>query len=88
MNQLQTSCRKIYHYFQKKSINLKKHQYYRAISRQVKSNPACAARKSIQVESIKSMDDVSCNNLPFFIQEEVINEIKTKSQELIKERSI
>ena len=88
MNQLQTSCRKIYHYFKKKKHQHKKHQYYRAISRQVKSNPACAASKSVQVELIKSMDDVSCNNLPFFIQEEVINEIKTKSQELIKERSI
>ena len=37
----------------KKSINLKKHQYYRAISRQVKSNPACAASKSVQVELIE-----------------------------------
>ena len=54
----------------------------------MKSNPACAARESVQLELIKSMDDVSCNNLPFFIQEEVINEIKTKLQELIKERSI
>ena len=55
----------------------------------MKSNPACAASESVQLELIKSMDDdVSCNNLPFFIQEEVINEIKTKSQELIKERSI
>ena len=54
----------------------------------MKSNPACAASESVQLELIKSMDDVSCNNLPFFIQEEVINGIKTKSQELIKERSI
>ena len=54
----------------------------------MKSNPACEASESVQLELIKSVDDVSCNNLPFFIQEEVINEIKTKLQELIKERSI
>ena len=47
-----------------------------------------AASKSVQVELIKCIDDVSCNNLPYFIQEEVINEIKIKSQELIKEISI
>ena len=72
----------------KKSINLKKHQYYRAISRQVKSNPASAASESVQLELIKSMGDVSCNNLPSFVQEEVINDIKTKLEELIKEQSI
>ena len=47
-----------------------------------------AASKSVQVELIKCIDDVSCNNLPYFIQEEVINEIQIKSQELIKEISI
>ena len=44
-----------------------------------------AASQSVQVGLIKSMDDVSCNNLPFFILEKDINEIKTKLQELIKE---
>ena len=41
--------------------------------------------QSVQVGLIKSMDDVSCNNLPFFILEQDISEIKTKLQELIKE---
>ena len=40
-----------------------------------------AASESVEVGLIKSVGDVSRNNLPFFIQEEVINEIKTKSQE-------
>ena len=44
-----------------------------------------AASESVEVGLIKSVGDVSRNNLPFFIQEEVINEIKTKSQESIKE---
>lgn len=47
-----------------------------------------AASESVQVGLTKSMDDVSGSNLPFFILEKVINEIKTKSQELIKEGSI
>ena len=41
--------------------------------------------QSVQVGLIKSTDDVSCNNLPFFIIEKDISEIKTKLQELIKE---
>ena len=41
------------------------------------------ASKSVQVDLINDINDLSCNNLSFPILEEVINEIKTELKELI-----
>ena len=46
------------------------------------------ASESVQVDLINDIDNLSCNNLPFSIPEEVINEIKTESKELISEGKI
>ena len=46
------------------------------------------ASESVQVDLINDIDDLSCNNLPFSIPEEVINEIKTESKELLSEGKI
>ena len=46
------------------------------------------ASESVQVDLINDINDLSCNNLPFFIPEEVIDEIKTESKELIFEGKI
>ena len=46
------------------------------------------ASKSVQMDLINDINDLSCNNLPFSIPEEVINEIKTESKELILEGKI
>ena len=46
------------------------------------------ASGSVQVDFINDIDDLSCNNLPFSIPEEVINEIETELKELISEGEI
>ena len=69
------------------SINCEKHRKV-VLERNVLAEYYKVASQSVQVGLIKSMDDVSCNNLPVFILEKDIKEIKTNSQELIKEGSI
>ena len=45
-------------------------------------------RKASESVQMRLIDDLSYNKLPFFILEEVINEIKTESKELISDRKI
>ena len=43
-------------------------------------------RVSVQVDFINGQINLSCNDLPFFILEEVINEINKELTDLILER--